>query len=161
MGRQLVREFITEEFQASVQEVLDNALKGKETANFEFPLITEARDEVEVLLNGTSRCDIDGNVVGMVGIGQDITARIAQEQEYSRSSSTARTRPFFWSGHELTRDVNVWNVCNSNNFVFYKSETLGNSQVDNFIPFSISTHGMEGLSRALRGIETAISSFPS
>ena len=56
MGHSLVEEFITKDYQASVQMVLDQALTGKETANFEFPL----RDE-------------QGNVIGVVGIGQDIT----------------------------------------------------------------------------------------
>ena len=41
MGQNLVEVFITAEFQASVKEVLDNALQGKEAANFEFPLFTK------------------------------------------------------------------------------------------------------------------------
>ena len=71
-----------------------NALKGKEMANFEFPLITKQGTRVEVLLNATSRRDVNGRVVGMVGIGQDITARIAQEQEYVRLIDTANA-PIF------------------------------------------------------------------
>ena len=42
MGYSLVKEFITKDYQASVQAVLDKALDGVETANFEFPLITKA-----------------------------------------------------------------------------------------------------------------------
>ena len=38
IGQDLVRKFITAEFQESVNEVLQNALLGRETANFEFPL---------------------------------------------------------------------------------------------------------------------------
>ena len=37
----MVQRFITEEFKASVSEVLDSALVGKETANFEFPMFTK------------------------------------------------------------------------------------------------------------------------
>jgi hypothetical protein len=40
MGHSLVQEFITNDYQASVQAVLDKALTGAETENFEFPLIT-------------------------------------------------------------------------------------------------------------------------
>ena len=40
MGQNLVRKFITSEFQDSVQEVLQKALGGEETDNFEFPLYT-------------------------------------------------------------------------------------------------------------------------
>ena len=73
MGHSLVEEFITKDYQASVQMVLDQALTGKETANFEFPLMTKAGVRLDVLLNATTRRDEQGNVIGVVGIGQDIT----------------------------------------------------------------------------------------
>ena len=77
MGHSLVEEFITKDYQASVQMVLDQALKGKETANFEFPLMTKAGIRLDVLLNATTRRDEQGNVIGVVGIGQDITGKCA------------------------------------------------------------------------------------
>jgi hypothetical protein len=56
MGKNLVEVYITEEYRASVKEVLDNALKGKETANFEFPLFTkDQKRRVDVLLNAPRR----------------------------------------------------------------------------------------------------------
>ena len=36
MGRSLVQEFITDDFKTAVQAVLDQALAGDETDNFEF-----------------------------------------------------------------------------------------------------------------------------
>jgi len=48
-------------------------LAGDETANFEFPLMTKGGVRLEVLLNATTRRDEQGNVIGVVGIGQDIT----------------------------------------------------------------------------------------
>ena len=80
MGHHLVNEFITEDFRASVQEVLDKALQGLEDSNFAFPLVTKDGRRLEILLNATSRKDAEGRIIGVVGIGQDITARIAQEQ---------------------------------------------------------------------------------
>jgi PAS domain S-box-containing protein len=41
MGSNLVREFITDNFKTAVQTVLDQALPGEETANFQFPLSTK------------------------------------------------------------------------------------------------------------------------
>ena len=67
MGHSLVQEFITNDYQASVQAVLDEALRGSETDNFEFPLITKAGAHIEVLLNATTRRDEQGNVIGVVG----------------------------------------------------------------------------------------------
>jgi hypothetical protein len=77
------------EYSAAVQSVLDMALTGVETANFEFPLITKGGARIEVLLNATTRRDEQGNIIGVVGIGQDITARLAQEREYSKLIDTA------------------------------------------------------------------------
>ena len=37
----LVKEFITKDYQASVGMVIDRALRGDETANYEFPLMTK------------------------------------------------------------------------------------------------------------------------
>lgn len=44
----------------------------------------------------------------MVGIGQDITARLAQEREYSKLIDTANA-PIF--GVDIQGRVNVWNIC--------------------------------------------------
>ena len=108
MGHSLVKEFITEDYQASVQTVLDKALDGVETANFEFPLITKAGARIEVLLNATTRRNEHGKVIGVVGIGQDITARLAQEREYSKLIDNANA-PIF--GVDTFGRVNVWNKC--------------------------------------------------
>ena len=84
MENSLVEEFITKDYQASVQAVLDQALKGKETANFEFPLMTKAGIRLDVLLNATTRRDEQGNCIGVVGIRQHITCRTAQLPDYPK-----------------------------------------------------------------------------
>ena len=71
IGKSLVANFITEEFKDSVREVLDAALTGKETANFEFPLFTKSGERKEILLNATTRRGPDGEVTGVIGVGQD------------------------------------------------------------------------------------------
>jgi PAS domain S-box-containing protein len=81
MGHPLTDEFITEDFKSSVREVLDKALKGKQTANYEFPLYTKDGARVDVMLNASSRRDAAGNIVGVFGVGQDITA--FRKQEYA------------------------------------------------------------------------------
>ena len=106
MGKNLVKEFITDEFKTAVQSVLDQALHGDETANFEFPLMTKGGVRLDVLLNATTRRDEQGNIIGVVGIGQDITGRLAQEREYSRLIDTANA-PIF--GVDTLGRVNVWN----------------------------------------------------
>ncbi len=103
-------------------------------SNFEFPLITKAGARIEVLLNATARRNEHGKVIGVVGIGQDITgetrlsyrldgriphlkltaffvtcsARLAQEREYSKLIDNANA-PIF--GVDNQGRVNVWNKC--------------------------------------------------
>jgi PAS domain S-box-containing protein len=91
MGRDLVADFITDDYKAAVAAVLDKALNGEETANYEFPLFTQSGAPVDVLLNSTTRRDADGKIVGVVGVGQDITElnKVRIEQEIERKQATA------------------------------------------------------------------------
>ena len=73
LGKNLVKEFITEDYRESVNEVLQKALKGVEASNFELPLYTKENNAVLVLLNATTRRNANGEAVGVVGVGQDIT----------------------------------------------------------------------------------------
>ena len=41
LGKPFVSTHITSDYKASVQTVLDNALQGKETANYEVPIFTK------------------------------------------------------------------------------------------------------------------------
>ena len=81
MGRMLVEEFIEEDYKASFQDVLDKALVGDETSNFEMSLNTKKGERVLLLLGTTTRRDDSGIVVGVVSVGQDITLRKRIEEE--------------------------------------------------------------------------------
>ena len=51
MGKNLVREFITDEFKMPVQAVLDQALHGEETANFgKYELVEEVHHVRNIFL---------------------------------------------------------------------------------------------------------------
>ena len=157
MGKNLVQEFITKEYRAAVSAVLDKALRGKETANFEFPLITKNGVRIEVLLNATTRRDEQGNVIGVVGIGQDITARLAQEREYSKLIDTANA-PIF--GVDNEGRVNVWNQCARKLVGYSTDEVMGHSLVQEFITQDYQASVQAVLDQALAGVETANFEFP-
>jgi len=157
MGKNLVQEFITKEYRAAVSGVLDEALKGKETANFEFPLITKNGVRIEVLLNATTRRDEQGNVIGVVGIGQDVTARSAQEREYSKLIDTANA-PIF--GVDTDGRVNVWNQCARKLVGYSTEEVMGHSLVQEFITQDYQASVQAVLDQALAGVETANFEFP-
>jgi len=106
IGQDFVREFITDDFKTAVKNVLDKALHGKETANFEFPLITIEGDRIDVLLNATTRRDEYGNIIGVVGIGQDNTERLAKVRESIKLIDNVNA-PIF--GVDIRGRVNMWN----------------------------------------------------
>jgi len=89
-GNNLVETYITGEYKVPVQEVLDNALKGQETDNYEVPLFTKDGRRVMVLLNATTRRDAEGNIVGVVGVGQDIT-ELSEHRENLEGLIDSRT----------------------------------------------------------------------
>jgi PAS domain S-box-containing protein len=62
-----------ESLKSSVHEVMDNALNGKETSNYELEFQTKGKKIRNLLVNATSRRDAEGNVVGVVGVAQDVT----------------------------------------------------------------------------------------
>ncbi len=63
---------------------------------------------LEVLFNAMASCDEQGNVIAVVGIGQDTTGCLAQEREYTHSIGMV-IAPIF-GGHTLGW-VNVQNKC--------------------------------------------------
>jgi len=79
LGEDLIATYITEDYQKKVKKVFDNALKGEETANYEFPLFTKDGNRLMVLLNSSTRRDIVGNITGVLGVGQDITEMVRQK----------------------------------------------------------------------------------
>jgi PAS domain S-box-containing protein len=81
LGKDFVKTYITEGYREAVKQVLDNALKGKETANFEFPLFTKEGERVMVLLNSSTRRNAAREVTGVLGVGQDITELVGYRND--------------------------------------------------------------------------------
>ncbi|MGK0473534.1 MAG: PAS domain S-box-containing protein, partial [Candidatus Azotimanducaceae bacterium] len=164
MGQGLVANFITDDYKLSVREVLAKALQGDETANYEFPLFTRSGDRVDVLLNSTTRRDAAGKIVGVIGVGQDITelnkvrieqARIANELTEFVDTANA---PIF--GIDAQGNVNEWNQQAEKITGFTKKEVMGQGLVANFITDDYKLSVGEVLAKALQGYETANYEFP-
>jgi PAS domain S-box-containing protein len=66
-NKPLVSDFIEPAFKDAVQQVLDDALRGKETSNYELTFLTKSKEIRYLLVNATTRRDAEGNVVGVVG----------------------------------------------------------------------------------------------
>ncbi|MDB4348128.1 PAS domain S-box protein, partial [bacterium] len=164
LGKDLVAEFITDEYKAPVKQVLDNALRGQETANYEFPLYTTGGQRVDVLLNATTRRNVDGLITGVIGVGQDITeAKLAQAEsvrvadELTQLVDTANA-PIF--GIDSKGLVNEWNQTAAKITGYNKAEVLGKDLVAEFITDEYKAPVKQVLDNALRGQETANYEFP-
>ena len=72
-NRSFVNEFIDEPDRQKVSDVLSAALTGKQTQSFEATLITKTGEGRKLLLSAAPRYDIEGNVNGIIAVGQDIT----------------------------------------------------------------------------------------
>jgi len=84
LGRRLT-DFVAPEYRQAVRQVLDRALLGEETANFEFPLVAKDGRKLILLLNASTRRDATGAITGMVGVGQDITEHREAERRSLRA----------------------------------------------------------------------------
>ena len=70
-NKPLVSTFIMPKLRRSIQEVMDSALRGNETSNYELEFCTKSDEIRYLLVNATTRRDEDSNIVGVVGVAQD------------------------------------------------------------------------------------------
>jgi PAS domain S-box-containing protein len=81
LGKDFVETYITKGYRKAIKQVFVNALKGKETANFEFSLFTKKGKRLMVLLNSSTRRNVAGEITGVLGVGQDITELVGYRSD--------------------------------------------------------------------------------
>jgi len=159
VGKALVANFIAEGYTQKVSSVLNRALKGVETANFEFQLCTKYQDsKIQILANATPRRGPDGSVIGVIGVGQDVThLRDAKLQAENTAEELARfiefaNAPIF--GVDKKGQITEWNRMMGKVSGVPRSEALGLTLVDHFLPDkSAKTTVTKVLRDAMDGVE--------
>jgi PAS domain S-box-containing protein len=96
-NKPLVSDFIEPAFKDSVQQVLDDALHGMETSNYELTFETKSKEIRYLLVNATTRRDAAGNIVGVVG-GQYRLA-LANKRKLFDYLSSFLLIVFSWATH--------------------------------------------------------------
>ena len=164
LGKKLVQTYITKDYRKSVKKVLDDALLGKETANYEFPLFSKDGERVMVLLNSSTRRDSNGKIIGVLGVGQDISEmdklRTVSEsiaKELRQFIETANA-PIF--GIDSKGHVNEWNQTSEKITGFKKKDVFGKNLVQTYITEDYRESVKKVLDDALHGEETANFEFP-
>merc|ERR1712183_868137 len=73
LNKPLVTTFIMPKLDQSVQNILDNALRGDETSNYELEFRIKSNETRYLLVNAKTRRDAKNSIVGVVGVAQDVT----------------------------------------------------------------------------------------
>ena len=76
-----LKQYINKSDLEAVNEVIENALQGKETANYELPIFTKDGLRLVVLLNLNTRFNTNGQITGVLGVGRDVTDRALRNKE--------------------------------------------------------------------------------
>jgi len=89
-NKPFVKTFVAVEHRGSVQSVFDSALKGRGTTNFELEICTKANEVRYLLVNAATRRDAENNIVGVVGIAQDVTEASKHDRAVGAMASELR-----------------------------------------------------------------------
>jgi len=89
-GRDLVENFVEEEYRPNVRKSFRRAMKGKEVADLDMLLSTKNGDRIQILLNMAARRDMAGSIVGIVCVGQDVTESRNLQKELLDASARER-----------------------------------------------------------------------
>ena len=155
----LVNTFIVPSLRKSVLEVLDNALRGIETSNYELEFRTKSNEVRYLLVNATTRRDAENNIVGVVGVAQDVTEAAQRDRAITSMANELRqlvdtaNAPIF--GIDIHGNVNEWNNKTAEITGFLQEEALHKPLVDTFIVPSLHKSVQEVLDNALCGNETS------
>ena len=73
-----------------VQEVPDKALQGEETSNYELEFRTKLNEIRYLLVNATTRRDAEHNIIGVVGVAQDVTEAAKHDRAVAAMANELR-----------------------------------------------------------------------
>jgi len=159
MGKPLVSTFIVSHLRESVEKVMSNALAGKETSNYELEFRTKSNEVRYLLVNATTRRDAENNIVGVVGVAQDVTEAanhdraVASKARELRQLIETANAPIF--GIDVHGNVNEWNDKTAEITGFAKEDTLGKPLVENFIMPKLRKSIQDVMQNALLGNDTS------
>jgi PAS domain S-box-containing protein len=108
-GLPLLETFITDETKDEVRRVLEYALTGSETSNYEVKFRTKDGSIRNLLVNASTRRGIDGVINGVVGVAQDITDYLNEKayalREHERAETERAMNAFL--AHEVRNPLSV------------------------------------------------------
>mmetsp|Transcript_10740 Transcript_10740/g.25976 ORF Transcript_10740/g.25976 Transcript_10740/m.25976 type:complete len:855 (-) Transcript_10740:65-2629(-) len=159
LQKPLVSTFIVPKLRQSVKDVMDQALLGDETSNYELEFRTKNKEIRHLLVNATTRRDAEHKVVGVVGVAQDVTEAVERDAKMGAMARELRqlvdsaNAPIF--GIDKNGNVNEWNDKTAEITGFSKKEAWQKPLVSTFIVPKLRKSVQDVLDRALQGDETS------
>merc|ERR1719331_1795107 len=164
IGKPLVQTFIDPQHRMAVNSILTDALRGVETSNYSLPLRTHNGRVRELLINASTRRDVDGHVIGVVGVAQDVTEQNAGARKAEtlalelQSLIDNANAPVF--GINVDGNVNEWNVTTVKITGFSRADAIGKPLVQTFIDPERRAEVDDILRNALNCSQTSNYSLP-
>ncbi|KAG7340030.1 PAS domain S-box containing protein [Nitzschia inconspicua] len=155
----LIDNFIVPDIHDSVHDVFDTALDGRATSIFEVDFVTKSNEIRHLLVNVTPQQDLDGTIIGVVAIAQDVTEAVQRDRAVAGMALELRqlidtaNAPIF--GIDTEGNVNEWNRRTSDITGYSKEEAFDEPLVETFIAPSMQAKVQEILDSALVGNETS------
>ncbi len=163
IGKHLVSTFIVPQLRNSVDNILENALSGKETSNYELEIRTKTNEIRYLLVNATTRRDVENNIVGVVGVAQDVTEAAQHDRAVAAMANELRqlvdtaNAPIF--GIDVLGNVNEWNDKTAEITGYSREEAFDKPLVSTFIVQKLRPSVQEVLDNALQGMKPSRKSF--
>ena len=157
-GRPLLS-FILPKLKQSVKDVLDLALAGAATSNYEMEFETKLGERRFFMVNISSRRDHENEIVGVIGVAQDVTETSRMERAIKATANELRqlvetaNAPIF--GIDVDGNVNEWNDKTAEITGYTKDEAFRKPLVSTYIVPYLQHSVQEVLDNALKGIETS------
>ena len=148
---------IASELCGTVQDMMDKTLYSNETLNYELEFRTKTNEVRYLLVNATTRRDVESNIVGVVGVAKDLNESSKNVVLLSRWLTSfvvdTANAPIF--GVDMNGNVNEWNNKTAEITGFAKDNVLGEHLVETIIVPSIQQSVQEVFDKAFRGVETS------
>ena len=90
LNEPFVERFIAPHLQESVSNILQKALEGTETANYELEFRTKSNEFRYLLVNATTRLDMNNKIIGVVGVAQDVTETTQHDKAVAAMANELR-----------------------------------------------------------------------
>ena len=84
LGKKIFEQVIPKNYHTSIIRIFKNALLDEKSVNYEVPIITINGENKILLLSATPRRDYDGEVIGVICYGQDITDIIGYRERLEK-----------------------------------------------------------------------------